>query len=106
MAHAPRVNSQHQLSQLQQLQGQQMSEASQQMGRALQQMSQQQQAVQDVQQQQQPQQQASPMVVWNGIMELTEVVRILFKNGGINTCTKFLERLVFITCSILQFAAR
>ena len=52
---------------------QQMGGASQQMGGASQQMSQQQQQ-QSQQQQQQPQQQARPMVVWNGIMELTEVV--------------------------------
>ena len=56
-------------------------QAQQEMDRVLQEVSyqqqqqQQQQAVQGIQQAQAQQQAARPMVVWSGIMELTEVVR-------------------------------
>ena len=76
-----------------------MGGASQQMGGASQQMSQQQpqtvQGVQQPQQPQQPQQQARPMVVWSGIMELTEVVSFLLlkfqKFSTSNYSTPFTE---------------
>ena len=81
----PGASQPEQISQQQKEQQHQLLQAEQEMGGASQQISHQQQqqqqwqAVQGVQQQAQAQQQqpqaARPMVVWSGIMELTEVVR-------------------------------
>lgn len=73
-SHPQQISQQQQ--QQQQLQEQQMGGASEQISGASQLMSQQQQTVQGIQQ---PQQQARPMVVWSGIMEIPEVSFIVYR---------------------------